>query len=143
MGPKRKTIYSKKREEVAEKLADALSDRNKGLIFDDEKTTVEEYITRWLEDSAKGNLAPRTYSNYHLQVRRHIIPALGRKKLSKLSPANIQALYAAKLRDGLAPSSVRYIHAVLHRALDQAVKWNMIPATPPPPLTRPRSAKMR
>src|SRR5919199_3366132 len=130
MGPKRKTIYGKKREEVAEKLADALSDRNKGVIFDDENTTVEDYITCWLEDSAKGDLAPRTYSNYRLQVRRHIIPALGRRRLSKLSPANIQALYAAKLRDGLAPSSVRYIHAVLHRALNQAMKWNMIPRNP-------------
>ena len=71
-GPKRMTIYHKKREEVAKKLADALSARNKGLSFDDENTTVGEYIARWLEDSAKGNLAPRTYSNYHLQVRRHI-----------------------------------------------------------------------
>jgi integrase len=55
---------------------------------------------------------------------------LGRKKLSKLSPANVQTLYAGKLRDGLKPSSVRYIHAVLHRALEQAVKWNMIPCNP-------------
>jgi integrase len=86
-GPKRKTIYGKKREEVAEKLADALSDRNKGLVFDNENTTVGEYITRWLEDSARGDLAPRTYANYRLQVRRHIVPVLGRKKLSKLSPA--------------------------------------------------------
>jgi integrase len=86
-GPKRKTIYGKKREEVAEKLADALSDRNKGLVFDNENTTVGEYIiTRWLEDSARGDLAPRTYSNYRLQARRHIVPVLGRKKLSKLSP---------------------------------------------------------
>jgi site-specific recombinase XerC len=60
-------------------------------------------------------------------VRRHIVPALGRKKLS---PANVQTLYAAKLRDGLKPSSVRYIHAVLHRALEQAVKWNIIPRNP-------------
>lgn len=129
-GPKRKALYAKTCEEVAKKLADALSNRNNGFLFDDENMTVGEYLTRWLEDSAKGDLAPRTYSNYRLQVRRHIVPALGRKKLSKLSPVNIQVLYATKLREGLKPSSVRFIHAVLHRALDQVVKWNMIPRNP-------------
>jgi integrase len=51
-------------------------------------------------------------------------------KLSKLTAAHIQSLYAAKLRDGLKPSSVRYIHAVLHRALEQAVRFNLIPFNP-------------
>src|SRR5215211_2430443 len=129
-GPKRKTIYGKKREDVADELAKALANRADGLVFDDENITVGEYVTRWLEDSAKGDLAPRTYHNYRLQVRRHIVPALGRTKLKNLSPASIQSLYAAKLRDGLKPSSVRYIHAVLHRALEQAVRWNMIPRNP-------------
>jgi integrase len=129
-GTKRETIYAKTRREAAERLSEALANRDKGLVFDAGSTTVGEYVTRWLEDSAKGDLAPRTYHNYRLQLRQHIIPSIGRVKLSKLSPANVQALYAAKLSDGLKPSSVRYIHAVLHRALEQAVKWNLIPRNP-------------
>src|SRR3954447_4339590 len=108
-GRKRKTIYGGKREDVAKELAKALSESAEGLVFDDENVTVGEYLTRWLEDSAKGDLAPRTYHNYRLQVRRHIVPALGRTKLKALSSPSIQGLYAAKLRDGLKPSSVRYI----------------------------------
>jgi integrase len=128
---KRKTIYAKTRREAAERLNEAISDRDKGLlVFDAGSTTVGEYVTRWLEDSAKGDLAPRTYHNYKLQLRQHIIPSIGRVKLSKLSPANVQALYAMKLSDGLKPSSVRYIHAVLHRSLEQAVKWNLISRNP-------------
>ena len=129
-GTKRRTIYGKTRREVRDKLAKALADRADGLVFDDENMTVGEYVTRWLEDSAKGDLAPRTYSNYKLQVRRHIVPAIGRVKLAKLNPAHVQGLYAAKLRDGLKPSSVRYIHSVLRRALEQAVRWNLIPRNP-------------
>jgi integrase len=75
-------------------------------------------------------LGHRAYHNYRLQIRRHINPALGRLKLSKLTAAHIQSLYAAKLRDGLKPSSVRYIHAVLHRALEQAVRFNLLPFNP-------------
>jgi integrase len=107
-----------------------MGDSAKGIYFDDENQTVAQYMERWLEDSAKGDLGHRAYHNYRLQIRRHISPAFGRLKLSKLTAAHIQSLYAAKLRDGLKPSSVRYIHAVLHRALEQAVRFNLIPFNP-------------
>jgi integrase len=107
-----------------------MGDAAKGIYFDDENQTVAQYMERWLEDSAKGDLGHRAYHNYRLQIRRHISPAFARLKLSKLTAAHIQSLYAAKLRAGLKPSSVRYIHAVLHRALEQAVRFNLIPFNP-------------
>jgi hypothetical protein len=73
-GTKRETIYAKTRREAAERLSEALADRDKGLVFDAGSTTVGEYVTRWLDDSAKGNLAPRSYHNYRLQLRQHITP---------------------------------------------------------------------
>jgi integrase len=127
---KRRTVYGKTRKAVVEKMNEALANQSKGIVLDDENLTVGEFVTRWLEDSAKGDLAPRTYHNYRLQVQRHIVPSIGRAKLRHLSPARIQSLYAAKVREGLKPSSVRYVHAVLHRALEQAVRWNMIPRNP-------------
>jgi integrase len=129
-GPKRKYIYGRKYKDVEKKLAEAMGDAAKGFVYDDENQTVAQYMERWLENSAKGDLAPRTYHNYRLQIRRHISPAFGRIKLSRLTAAHIQSLYAAKLRGGLKPASVRYIHAVLHRALEQAVKFNLIPFNP-------------
>jgi len=126
-GPKRKTIYGRKYNEVKRKRDLALGDAARGLVYDDENQTVGTYMTRWIEDSAKGHLAPASYRNYELQIRRHISPALGSLKLSKLTPAHVQSLYAAKLRDGMKPASVRYIHAVLHRGLEQAVRFNLIP----------------
>lgn len=126
-GRKRKTLYGKTRAEVAARLAKALSDREDGLTFDAKNVTVGEFLDRWLKDSVEGNVGPRTLSNYQLQVRQHIRPALGRIKLKALSPAHVQGLYRSKLDSGLAPSSVRYIHAVLHRALKQALRWGLVP----------------
>jgi integrase len=126
-GRKRKTLYGKTRAEVAKKLAKALSDREDGLVFDAGNFTLGEYLDRWLKDSVEGNVRSRTLSNYRLQVRRHIVPALGRIKLKALSPAHVQGLYRQKLDAGLAPSSVRYVHAVLHRALKQALRWGLVP----------------
>src|SRR5829696_6391954 len=98
--------------------------------FDASNQTVSGYMTHWLEDFAKGTIAPRTYHNYRLQIREHIVPAFGTMRLSKLDTPNIQALYTAKLRDSLKPSSVRYIHAVLHCALEKAVELRLIPRNP-------------
>lgn len=126
-GRKRKTVYGKTRAEVAKKLNKALSQREDGLLCDDEGLTVGEYLERWLESSVKGNVSPRTYTNYRLQVRRHLTPALGRIKLKDLTPFKVQGLYRSKLDAGLSNASVRYTHAVLHRALKQAVKWSLVP----------------
>jgi integrase len=107
-----------------------MSEADQGFVFDAGKQTVGAYMVRWLEDFAKSDLAPRTYHNYKLQIREHIVPAFGTMKLSKLDTPNIQALYSAKLRDDLKPSSVRYIHAVLHRALSKAVDLRLIARNP-------------
>jgi len=63
-GRKRKTLYGKTRQEVAAKLARALSDREGGLIFDAEGLKLGEYLGRWLEDSVKGTVRSTTYERY-------------------------------------------------------------------------------
>ncbi len=50
---KRKTIYGKEREEVADKLIEALSNRNKGLVFEGDDQTLSAYLDRWLNGSVK------------------------------------------------------------------------------------------
>jgi integrase len=41
-------------------------------------------------------------------------------------PQHIQAFYMEKLKGGLKSSTVALIHAVLHKALENAVKWNLV-----------------
>jgi integrase len=127
---RRRYVSAKTKTGCREKLRRVMSDADQGFVFDAGNQTVGGYIVCWLEDFAKADLAQRTYHNYQLQIRKHIIPAFGTMRLSKLDTPNIQALYSAKLRDGLKPSSVRYIHAVLHRALSKAVDLRLIARNP-------------
>lgn len=75
----------------------------------------------------RGSVRTSTYERHEQIVRLHLKPALGRVKLSKLTPAHVQGLYRDKLDSGLSPATVQKIHAVLHKGLNQALKWNMIP----------------
>ena len=55
-----------------------------------------------------------------------MIPLLGHTQLQRLTPQQIQSFYAKKLDEGLSAKRVRGFHAVLHRALENAVKWNLV-----------------
>jgi integrase len=92
-GRKTRYIYGKHREEVREKLTKAIADRDGGFIIDDENISVAECLNRWLNDSVRGSVRASTYTSYEGQVRRYIIPAIGRIKLGKLTAAHIQHLY--------------------------------------------------
>ena len=126
-GPKRRHIYGRTRQEVATKLAKAMTDRDGGIELDPSSVTVNEYLQRWLNDSVKGSVRPITFESYERLVRVHVVPALGRVKLKALSPAHLQALYRDRLDAGLSPSTVQRLHAVIHRALKQALRWGLVP----------------
>ena len=132
-GTKTRYIYGKTRAVVAEKLTRALADRNGGLTYNVGKMTVGEYVGPWMENSVKDTVRQRTYERYEQIVRVHIKPALGRVKLSALTPAHVRALYREKLDAGLAPRTVRYIHVTLNKALKQAVADGTIPRNAAPP----------
>jgi integrase len=140
-GRKRKTLYGKTRQEVAAKLAKALSDREGGLTFDAGSLTVSEYLDRWLADSVKDTVRQRTWERYEQIVRVHIKPTLGRIKLKGLTPAHIRGLYREKLDAGLSPRTVQYIHTTLHKALKDAVGDGLIPRNVTEAVRAPRPAK--
>ena len=124
---KRKTVYGKTRAEVASKLAKALSQREDGLVFDDEGLTVKKYLGLWLKNSVQDTVRTSTYERNEQIVNLHVAPALGRLKLRALTPAQVRWFYREKLDTDLSSATVHKMHVVLHKALDQAVRDGLIP----------------
>src|ERR671916_171942 len=86
------------------------------------------YMARYTVQTATGAKRKAVYGKIRKEAA---------EKLKKLAPDHVQALYQRKLDSGLAPGTVRQVHSVLSRALDQAVKWGTVPrnvckATTPP-----------
>jgi integrase len=125
-GTKRKTIYGKEREEVAEKLVDALSNRNKGLVFDAGSQTVGEYVERWLQTSAKGSVGrvpTSRIANRWSATWSRLRAREAEEALRHANPGDV----SGDARQGPLPAH-RAVHPrVLHRALGQAVRWGLIP----------------
>jgi integrase len=137
-GGKRRSFYGKTRREAQDKLRGALRDIDAGLNLSADRQTVAQYLDKWLSASAKPSVKIRTYEGYESIVRVRVAPRIGRKQLAKLTPLDLQSLYSELADAGLSARSIGHTHRVLHRALDQAVKWNILARNPCHGTTAPR-----
>ncbi len=111
------------------------------LLIDDERLTLGDYLDRFMNEVAVHSLAPSTIRSYNYLIRDHINPEIGYIKLVKLRPDHLQALYSKKLNAGLSKRTVQYIHSIIRRSLNQAVKWGLIYRNPTDAVTPPRPKK--
>jgi integrase len=128
-GPKRKHIYGRTRQEVAEKLSKAVSDRVGGVVFDGDNETLGAYLQRWIDEVVRGTVKQSTLENYAYIARLHIIPELGRVRLRALKSRDVRRLYREKLDAGLSPRTVQIIHTVLRKACNKPCATTSFRAT--------------
>lgn len=107
-------------------------------------------LARFLNDdwlpAVRRKLAESTWESYERNIRVHVAPSVGHMKLQELVGAVLNGFYTQLLESGrklgtnpsgLKPRTVRYIHTIIHAALDDAVRWHRVPlnaadqATPP------------
>jgi len=103
-----------------------LTNLDKGLLIDIPKTSLGEFIDRWLRDYVEIRVSPRTAEGYHGIIRRYIRPNLGRVDISRLTPQHVQKLYSDMLKKGLSATTVLHTHRLLSEILGHAVKWGVI-----------------
>ena len=120
----------------AERLVnDLVKRRHNGEATATDRSTLGAYLAeRWLPLQATG-LRHRTHHSYSSVVRLHINPRIGRVRLDKLQPDDLDGLYIDLLRNGnrrgkttsgLSPASVRYVHRVLRKALADAERKGIV-----------------
>jgi len=114
------------RKDAEKRLSELIHRLDTGNFITTSKTTVADYLRRWLQEYVRPNLSPRGFERYESIVRVHLIPNLGAIALTQLRPEHLQRQYASKLSSGLSPRSVRYQHVVLHKALQTAMKWGLV-----------------
>jgi integrase len=122
--PTRKNLYGATRTEVHRKLTKALRERDQGLPASDERQTVGAFLSQWL--AGRTNLRAKTAQSYRELIEGHLIPGIGKKALTKLSPYDVQGFLQAKTKAGYSARTVEYLRAILRAALNTAMAWELI-----------------
>ena len=135
--PIRKSLYGKTQKEVRVKLQEVTKQLSEGGYLEPSKMTVSTWLDTWLADYL-GAVKPGTVTNYSMQVRVHIKPALGAVKLVALQPPMIQHLYNQLQDNGLSAKSIKNLHGCLHKALTVAVTVGYIYKNPAEACVLPR-----
>src|SRR6185437_13059970 len=87
----RKVFYGKTKTEVREKLNEALYEQQRGILPVGPNVTMQEYLENWLENIHKPTIRLSTYINYRKLLDNYLKPGLGKIKLQKLTPQQVQA----------------------------------------------------
>jgi integrase len=115
-----------------------LNNQKKGLPPVNDRQTIAQFFKDWLINK-KSRVSPKTFKTYSDFVDLHIIPALGKKVLTKLLPQDVQAflneksktIFRIKTKEGfterlISAKTVKHIHACLRCGLNDAMRFVLI-----------------
>ena len=99
--------------EVKAKLQQARRDEDDGLRAEPKTLTVADAVNEWLDHGPTGK-KPSTIRNRRTLAERHVIPALGRRKLVDLSTRDVDRFLAHKATT-FSTATVRRLLPILRR----------------------------
>lgn len=140
--PKTKNVLAKTKTECVEKLK-ALKASIEKPVPNKAKADMPfgDWITFWYDTYLRPDLRENSHRAYDGYLRVHILPRIGNIPLNKLTTNDLQQFYLWLKKDGRTAFRERYgnglsdhmlmnIHCFIRRALDKAVKENLIPLNP-------------
>lgn len=141
----RKSVYAKTQKEVRQKMTAAIAALDNDDYKEPSKMTVGQWLDIWARDYL-GGVKPYTVVSYTQHIENHIKPAMGAVKLEALNAHTIQGFYNAlgKLqgkKPALSAKTIKNVHGVLHKALQQAVMNGYIKVNPTDACALPRIVK--
>lgn len=120
------------------------------------KVTLTTFLKEEWFPAIRASTRPATWDHYSHIASGYLYGGIGERRLSEITPGQLNAFYAELLvsgrkqagrtkSPGLSPKTVRHVHAMLHKALSDAVRWGRLSNNPAdradPP--RPRVAEMK
>ena len=121
----RRYVYGKTRRETLQKVIELQKQYNDGFPAGPTMLTVERYLQEWL-DHIKHHVRPQTYIGYESNVRLHIIPRIGSKKLVRLTVRDVRLMIDNVRDSGMSPRMVQWIHSTLRNALQHAFSEELV-----------------
>lgn len=133
-------IGGRTKAEALDALRKALNEFETGFI-EPVKTTLEEYLTDWLENQIRVTRKINTYDRYQSIIYKRVIPKIGHIKLKDLKHIHIETFINHERKTGISESSLQTIYGVINTALNRAMKLRIVIDNPCKYVDRPKREK--
>jgi integrase len=121
-------------------MVQAKADATNGKLSARRPPTLSVYLVEIWQPAIADKIKGRTRVAYALNVRR-LPPWLGAKRLDELRPADFQRFYSELTNDGKASNTVRQVHMTMHKAMNDALRLDMVTRNPTEGVELPRLAQ--
>src|SRR5438105_2434459 len=98
---------------------------------------LSDWVTRLWLPVLRSQLKEGTFHSYRCNMENHVLPRLGNVPLNEITPRMLTDMYVDLLTSGhmtcdggLSPKTVRYVHAIVHKALADAVDDGLLVSNP-------------
>ena len=114
------------RAEAVQKLDELRRAKERGVALAAGPRTVGQWMGEWLGTvKVQDGTRPSTLARYGQVIRTHIVPGLGRVRIDRLTPAEVQS-FINGLHGRIAPATVVKVHGVLRAALSDAERLDLV-----------------
>ena len=121
----RRYIYGRTRKEALAKLAELQKRHDAGVPAGSTTLTVEGYLLEWLAHM-KHRVRPQTLAGYENNVRLHLVPSVGSKKLARHTVRDVRVMVDNLRESGMSPRMVQWVHSTLRNALQHAFSEELV-----------------
>ncbi|MGE0028399.1 MAG: tyrosine-type recombinase/integrase [Thermoleophilia bacterium] len=109
------------------------TDVARGEFRESSRARFEEYALEWVrtyEGRTSRGIRPETIAEYDRDLQLHVVPVLGRRRLSEIEQRDLKALARHLADKGLAPATVRIVMAPVRALFATAVEEGLLRVNP-------------
>jgi hypothetical protein len=134
---KAETVNTLRRKDAERISAERLREVNRGLRLPVEITFAKYAAGHW-ETYISQNLKPSTQASHRSNVKAHLLPMFGKRRLSEISPVQVMDLPKDKAAGGLKPKSPLNLYVLLQKMLNLAVALELLNLNPMQRVPKPK-----
>lgn len=137
---RRKVIRRKNKTELVAELDKLRGELRERGDLPTAGTTVERWFRYWLDNIAAKKVRPNTLDGYRRTSENHIIPAIGKVKLEKVTAAHVRRVHDAIVEKGNNSTTALLAHRTMSISFKAAVREGRLGRNPATLTDAPRKA---
>lgn len=140
--PDQRHVKRATKAEVEDRVDELLAQKRAATVVKSGRPlTVAQWLDTYLADVAPRRCDPTTVQGYASKMRNYVTPVIGKTRLDRVAPDQLDRVYVEMQRAGRADATILQVHRILSRVFEVAFRRGMMPRNPAKLIDSPTAKK--